>query len=69
MMMPELVGVISPYEASTIYGIEGPLYTIVEKCTSLSKILAHDMVIWGKGWYVEEDEMTVNNTLRSLDRP
>ena len=37
----------------------GPVYSTVEKCTGRSGSLAQDMVIWGKGWSVGEDEKTV----------
>ena len=38
----------------------GLLYTIVEKSTVWSTILAQDMIIWGEGWYAREDEKTIN---------
>ncbi len=37
----------------------GLLYTMVEKCTWRSRVLAQDMVIWGEGWYAGEDEKTI----------
>ena len=38
----------------------GPFYTMVEKSIGRSKNLARDMVIWGEGWYAEEDEKRIN---------
>ena len=43
-------------------------YTTVEKCTNRLEILAQDTVIWGEGWYAGEDEKTIKNAWRSLDR-
>jgi hypothetical protein len=34
------------------------------ECTSRSRILAQDMVIWGEGWYAGVDEKTIKKYLK-----